>query len=50
MENEKIILKQNFINKQPGALKAIVTYCQENMNSMDINDEIDYFLCNVNLS
>lgn len=48
MENEKIILKQNFINKQPGALKAIVTYCQENMNSMDINDETDYFLCNVN--
>lgn len=45
MENEKIELKQNLINKQPGALKAIVKYCQENINSMDINDETDYYLC-----
>lgn len=47
MENEKIELKQNFINEQPGALKAIVKYCKENINSMDINDETDYYLCKV---
>lgn len=44
MENKKVELKQNFINKQPGALRDIIAYCKENISTMDINDETDYFL------
>jgi len=44
MENKKVELKQNLIDKKPGALRDIIAYCKENISTMDINDETDYFL------
>lgn len=48
MGDKKVELKQNLIDKKPGALRDIIIYCKENISTMDINDETDYFLNRAN--